>query len=332
MGKKFGGIINEANVEFPIILDSFQKKFGRESQAILKSVFPKAASEIKGITDVTGLDNETFSSWMMCMGCCHDISENKSVEVRGCTAFAFTDKGCLYYGRNNDLPPFLKKVSKSVYYRPENGYSFVLNTSSFINGEEGFNSMGLIAAMTFVKPNIEEIKPGLNSVFLVRYILEKCRNAEEGLDTLKRLPVASSCNILLADKSCNMLVAECTSDKINVRKPVYTKNGESFVVTVNHFVSQEMWPYDASDRNEYSSQMRYETAFNALSRNMAGSPVEYAAEILKGKYGFMCQYEKSLEFETIWSTIIDVDNNMIQIAEGDPRKAKYKIDKRLKKS
>jgi len=37
----------------------------------------------------------------------------------------------------------------------------ILNTSSFINGEEGINNYGLVVAMTFVKPNINEIVPGL---------------------------------------------------------------------------------------------------------------------------------------------------------------------------
>lgn len=330
MGRKFGSILKKDSVKFPINLDDFQKDFGIKSQEILNDYFPEAIAEIKGITDVMEIDNDIFTSWMMCMGCCLDISENKSVEIRGCTAFAFTKKGQVYYGRNNDLPPYLKKVSKSIYYKPEGWNEFILNTSSFINGEEGINDKGLVVAMTFVKPNIDEIKPGINSVFLVRYLLEKCSDIEEALEDLNKLPIASSCNILLTDKNGEMVVVECTPNKVFIRKPIKKDNGDKYIITVNHFVSSEMWKHDASNRNEYESKRRYSTAFNALLENNTKNPIEYAKEILMGKYGFMCQFDKSLNFETIWSTVIDVNRIEMLRAEGDPRKAKYKMDKRLK--
>ena len=64
------------------------------------------------------------------------------------------------------LPPFLKKVSKSIFYKLQNGHSFIGNTSSMINFEEGLNKYGLAAAMTFLVPTM--IVPGVNSLFLVR--------------------------------------------------------------------------------------------------------------------------------------------------------------------
>jgi predicted choloylglycine hydrolase len=234
MGLKMGNVIKKAKAQFPIKLDEFQKEFGKESGILLNKFFPEAASEIKGITDTIGYDNELFTSWMMCMGCCLDIDYGDCVEVRGCTAFSFTHGGNVYYGRDNDLPPFLKTVSKSVYYQPENGNRFILNTSSFINGEEGINENGLVAAMTFVVPKINEIKPGFNSVFLVRYLLEKCKTVKDGLQVLRELPIASSCNILLTDKNGNMLVAECNPNEIHLRYPEKNKNGENFIITVNH--------------------------------------------------------------------------------------------------
>jgi len=186
MGQKMGNIFKKGNVQFPMKLDPFQAEFGKESGMLLTQFFPEAAAEIKGITDVIGYDKELFTSWLMCMGCCLDIHNGSCVEVRGCTAFSFVHNGQVYHGRDNDLPPFLKEISKSIYYKPENKLSFILNTSSFINGEEGINQYGLVAAMTFVMPKLEEIKPGLNSVFLVRYILENCKTVNEGIEALEK--------------------------------------------------------------------------------------------------------------------------------------------------
>ena len=42
------------------------------------------------------------------MGCCmYNLEENVPVEIRGCTAFAYSKDNRVIYGRNNDLPPYL---------------------------------------------------------------------------------------------------------------------------------------------------------------------------------------------------------------------------------
>ena len=71
--------------------------------------------------------------------------------------------------RNNDLPPYLREGSKSEIYAPKNGNRFNITTSSFINGEEGVNEHGFAVAMTFVMTDLEKIKAGFNSCFIVRY-------------------------------------------------------------------------------------------------------------------------------------------------------------------
>ena len=49
----------------------------------------------------------------------------------------------------------------------------------------------------------------------------------------------------------------------------------------------------------------------------------------KGNKGFMCQYDKSLNFETVWSSIFDLDSFVIYRAEGNPRRCKFITDERL---
>lgn len=188
------------------------------------------------------------------------------------------------------------------------------------------NLFGLVVAMTFVMPNQEEIKPGLNSVFLVRYILENCKTVQQGINALQRLPIASSCNILLVDKQQEMVVAECTPDTINLRRPDKNKNLEDFIITVNHFTSKPMQKYDKSNQDTYSSKARYETAYKALYNMDSENEIEYIKNILRGKFGFMCQY-RNIHFETIWSTIFDNSENIMFLAKGNPRETEYEEDK-----
>lgn len=316
IGLKFGQWLKKKNVDFNelINLSEFQKDFGKKSQIILLEVFPEVCNEIHGMADGLDYPYEKFASWLLCMGCCYDPN--------GCTAFCFIQDNDVIYGRNNDLPPFLKKISKSILYKLKNGYSFIGNTSSMIHFEEGLNEYGLAVAMTFLVPTM--IKPGINSLFLVRYLLEKCTTTKEAVDALKGIPIASACNIILADKKGDMVVVECTPEKVFLRKPAIDEN---FIVAANHFISEEMRINNL--KLIYSSDIRYQTAYNALKSIEYIDGIEHAKAILSGKHGFMCQYDKELNFETIWSSVFDITNSKVYRAEGNPLRKKYIEDRRL---
>ena len=334
MGCTMGRIFQKSGARFPIRLDRFQQELGQESAALLEKHFPGAVDEIRGITDTIGLEYRRFAAWMMCMGCCLDPAEhgaesyNRDI-LRGCTAFAFVREGRNYYGRNNDLPPFMRAFSKSILYRPEGSPGFLLNTSSFINGEEGLNLSGLVVAMTFVVPRPAEIQPGLNSVFLVRYLLEHCTTVPEALQSLRRLPIASACNILLADAAGNMVVAECCPTEVHVRTPETSRRGEPFIVTVNAFTSEQMRPHDGAPADMFYSRARFTTADNALRKAAVHQPVKQVAALLSGGCGFMCSYPRALNFDTIWSSIFDLSALHVLRAEGNPQRARYREDPRL---
>ena len=257
-------------------------------------------SEIKGISDTIGADYLSFASWMLCMGCCmYNLERNIPLEVRGCTAFACVRDGKTLYGRNNDLPPYLRESSKSVVYAPTGGSRFQIITSSFINGEEGLNEHGLVVAMTFVMTRLKSIQPGFNSCFIVRYLLEKADSTETALKLLQKLPVASNCNILLADKRGEM------------------GHEGKLICTVNSFTSEKMRLYDDSNGDDYGSKERYRVVLDSLSKRMDENLAETIMELLMGKYGFMCQYDEEPDFETVWSSIFYLENLMVYQAEGE---------------
>ena len=191
--------------------------------------------------------------------------------------------------------------------------------------EDGINEHGLAAGLTF--NNLEVIKPGLNAGILVRYILEKCKTVKEALEHLAAMPIASAHTLIMVDKSGDMVVVECSCAKTVIIRPV---SNENFVVTANHFVSAEMQQYQHNEAlyADYRSKDRYQTAYNAL-RARNDYSIELAQDILSGKYGFMCQYDRSKGLDTVWSTVYDLKNNRIYRAEGNPARVKFKKDNRL---
>ncbi|MCI9589833.1 MAG: acyl-CoA--6-aminopenicillanic acid acyl-transferase [Lachnospiraceae bacterium] len=330
MGVKRGKIFNRGKISFPLQLDDFQLEHGKQSEAVLKMFFPEVCEEIRGVSDTIGADYLNFASWMLCMGCCmYNLENNIPVEIRGCTAFAYEKEGRLIYGRNNDLPPYLRDGSKSEIYDPKNGNRFNITTSSFINGEEGLNEHGLAAAMTFVMTDLKKIQAGFNSCFIVRYLLEKASNTEQAISLLKELPIASNCNILLADKGGRMAAAECTPSVKNIREAEKLNNGR-IVCIVNSFTSDEMKPYNDGNGNDYESRKRYGVVMDSFSSGrIKDDYVETTKQLLRGDYGFMCQYDNDPDFETVWSSIFDLKSLAIYRAEGDPRREKFVKDNRL---
>lgn len=330
MGVKRGRIFKRCQISFPIQLDDFQLEHGKQSEAILRKFFPEVCEEIRGVTDTIGADYLHFASWMLCMGCCmYNLEHNIPVEIRGCTAFAYSKDGRMIYGRNNDLPPYLRDGSKSEIYAPDNGNRFNITTSSFINGEEGLNEHGLAVAMTFVMTDLKKIQAGFNACFIVRYLLEKANNTEQAISLLSDLPIASNCNILLADKSGRMVVVECTPFIRNIREAEMFGHGR-IVCTVNSFTSGKMKPYDDAHGNDYDSEKRYHVVIDSFSsERIRDDHVETTKQLLRGDHGFMCQYDNEPDFETVWSSVFDLESLVIYRAEGDPRKKKFVEDSRL---
>ncbi len=330
MGVKRGKVFGRSRITFPLHLDNFQLEHGKQSEEILRKFFPEVCEEMKGVSDTIGADYLQFASWMLCMGCCmYNLEDNVPVEVRGCTAFAYSKDGKLMYGRNNDLPPYLRDGCKSEIYAPENGNRFHITTSSFINGEEGLNEHGLAVAMTFVMTGLKKIQAGFNSCFIVRYLLEKANTTEQAITLLSDLPIASNCNILLVDKGGRMVVAECAPTVKNIREAEKFDNGK-IVCTVNSFISDQMKPYDDANGNDYDSCKRYKVVMDSFSSGLLrGDYVETTKQLLRGGYGFMCQYDNEPDFETVWSSIFDLGSLAIYRAEGDPRKKKFVSDNRL---
>jgi predicted choloylglycine hydrolase len=315
---KCGQLLKKNDIDFYGLIDLSQEQhaFGAESEIILRKYFPEACQEIKGIADGLMYPYEKFSAWLMCVSIC--------LEKKGCTMLAFKKDNKVFFGRNNDLPPVFRKISNSSLYSPKNGHSFIANSSAFVVAEDGVNEKGLAAGMTFVPP--KDIKPGLSSMFFVRYILEKCASVNEGIETIQSMPIAGAWHMILADRNGDIAHAECCADKIRIEK---MGAGDSFVIASNHFISNEMKRFE-NNTNLYNSLERYRTGYDALKNGIDADPAQYVKNILGGKFGFMCQYEKGLDFDTVWSSVYDLNEGNVYRAEGNPKNIQYKDDKRLK--
>ena len=316
MGYKYGNLMKKNSVHLSEVarLTNEKRKFGQKCIAVCKDVYPEAVAELQGLADGLELSFSEFAGWIFCIYC----YEYK----RGCTCFAIKDPNNIIFGRNSDFFTEIRDVCESALYLPDKGYRFIGNSTAMVQMEDGYNEHGLAIGLTFIPPKI--IKPGLNAGILLRYILEKCKTVKEALEALYLLPISSAQTFTMIDKTREMAVVECNCEKIVVIEP---KENENYLVSTNQFVSPEMQHYEIL--NFLDSKVRYEVANKALKTANTYS-VELAEKILGGKYGFMCQYKREFGFDTLWSTVYDLKNDRIFRAEGNPSKAKFKEDIRLR--
>lgn len=57
--------------------------------------------------------------------------------------------------------------------------------------------------------------------------------------------------------------------------------------------------------------------------------ISIAKELLSGKKGFICQYDRDTGKDTVWSVIYDLKHHKIYRAEGNPARCVYQEDQRV---
>lgn len=294
-----------------------RKAFARDCLPIYEKYYPEVLEEIRGLANGQKSRYEDFYTFLLSMYC-FEFNNH-------CTCFAIKDKDNLILGRNSDFLAALEKLYMNCLYKLNGVYGFNGNTTAFIEMEDGINEYGLAVGLTFIYPKIKGA--GFNAGMLVRYLLERCKTTDEVIESLNMLPIASQQTLTVMDNIGNFAVIECNCNHVEVIKPM---EHDSFVVAANGFVSQKMIEYNNHDIDDWRSDERYSVAYNALKENKNYFSAELARDILSGRHGFMCQYERSKGADTVWSVIYDVKNKKIFRVEGNPSRKKFVEDTRMK--
>ena len=88
-----------------------------------------------------------------------------------------------------------------------------------------------------------------------------------------------------------------------------------------------MKPYRNPDTDDWRSDERYYTVYNALKTYKDEYSIPFAQSVLAG---FICQYDRKKNADTVWSVIYDLKNKQIWRVEGNPSRKKFKEDMRMK--
>lgn len=318
IGFKWGSrLANHGNYilnNIPFKITEERIRFGEKCLPVYQEFFPEIIDEIQGIADGQACDAELlrgllFSIYAM-PPACH------------CSCFAVSNEKSILLGRNSDFLTSLEKNNFNVIYHfTSDSYDFTGNTTSFVQMEDGINEKGLAIGLTSVYPS--KIKPGINAGLLLRFFLEKCRNVEDVVGWINKIPISSAQTFTAADLSGKITVIESCCDKVIVTCP---SKDTPFVCAANRFHSSE---FSNETIDDWKTEKRYQTLNNFLSKQSDSMNLEKAKNLLSGKYGFICQYNRATGKDTVWSVIYDISQHKIYRTEKNPMRSDYKIDNRF---
>lgn len=303
------------NVPFPI--GEKQISFSSACRPCYEACFPEILQEISGLADGQQCTASKLEAVLFCMYCmlpsCH------------CSHFAVRSHSNVIFGRNSDFLTCIEKLyTNSIYHLKGEACSFTGNTTSFIQIEDGVNEHGLAIGLTMVQSSV--VKPGINAGMLLRMILEKCRDVAEALQLLKSLPIASCHTFVLADPTGVIALAECSPIRKEICLP---QNPEAFVCATNLFHTEAMKSLNLYEADNWQAEKRYQTLLQTLKEKVSDFSLTDGMELLSGRNGFICQYDRRTGKDTVWSTLYDVRGRRLYRAEGNPSRRKFREDMRF---
>ncbi|UXR77782.1 MULTISPECIES: C45 family autoproteolytic acyltransferase/hydolase [unclassified Staphylococcus] len=176
----------------------------QETQAIFQQFAPEIWDEIRGIQDVLNIPTRqailNFAHYRF-----------TTLPDSGCSVFV----GDHYLVRNYDYHPATYDGRYQLFQPTDGGYAQIGPMSRTTGRMDGMNEHGLVMAYNFMHRK----KPanGFVCYMVGRIILEYCRNVEEAISLLKRIPHRSSFSYIVMDASGNHAIIEVTPRGIDIR-------------------------------------------------------------------------------------------------------------------
>ena len=301
----------------PFLFDGQRMEFGKACLQICRRVYPSVVEEMEGIAQGAGMELEKLSAFL--------FGIYAFPPFQGCSCFAAADEEEIFFGRNSDFLIALEKNNANVIYRfSSDSYAFTGNTTAFVQMEDGVNEKGLAIGLTSVDP--PSIQPGMNAGLLLRFFLERCQTTEEVLRWVEKLPISSAQTFTIADAHGNIAVLECFADGLQVIQP---KKGRPYVCATNLFHSEKLASKNRPDVDTWEAEPRYQTMVRRLKRHASLMDLDEAKDLLAGKNGFLCQYDRKTGKDTVWSVIYALKERRIYRAEGNPARRGFKEDRRF---
>jgi hypothetical protein len=265
--------------------------------AIVGELHPRVLDEYRGYAEAQRIDYVDL--WQ---GICRTSLRQRA--GGGCTSIAIRRGGRVLIGRNYDFRT-IQTLRLRIRLAPEAALASVGMQGSLPGGRyDGVNEQGLFVSLHVVMTDDAPGRaPGVPFHLVPRILLETCRDVDEALGLITRIPHLNPFNYLLADPA-RFIAVEAHPSRVRVVEP----EGEALVVA-NHYRHPNM--VRLQGRRDSSGSKRRADRAAALAQ--AGENVE---SILRDHGAPLCEHRP--HNSTLWSLSADLDARRIAYAPGTP--------------
>lgn len=243
----------------------------------------------------------------------------------GCSQVALTpeltENGHVLFARNFDFSHHMEDFALCKT-KVVGKYAHIGTTVMQFGRTEGMNECGLGVSQTSCghpvgaqegmrKPKIV----GLQFWAVIRYLLENCKDVEEALGYIEDMPIAYNINLLLADKSGNMVLVETLDGKKEIKKiNEFGNKREYFLHSTNHIHIDKLHKLEPQSMN--NSIHRYNLIKEYVDNSKKISEKDLMNFLsLKYPYGLSCNYYNDF-FGTLKSIVMDLNTGTFNILWG----------------
>ena len=308
MGYDYGKILANLGFRLPKITAQCLQ-LGLKCKDYVETIFPEYLEELNGIACAASLDFNALCAYALVVQ-----------EASNCSIFATTDGDQTFIGRNYDMYYSFEEYLETTLCEPTKGFASISHSDIFVGREDGLNEKGLGVAQSGI---ISYLKPGLSFWTIIRYILDKCKSVQEGIDFITDIPHYSTMTYLLAEVSGEMAVVEVGPND----KTVIRQSSKNFLVSTNHYNHPEMQKIKIHEPPD--SKIRYKFIVNGLKNRTENLNEGFLQEILSSHEGLVCSHRDNINLGTLWSVIYNLNTLDAWRAEGHPCKKEYIEDNRL---
>lgn len=312
IGKQMGTLLPQ-NTGVMEPEDIMPKALLDEAFALYDQFCPGLTDELRGYADAIGVELGQLQFCSMTY-----LRPNCSEMV---LMPAKTENGHILLARNYEFAPQFEDF-RVFKLSPTGKYTHIGGSIVDFGRSEGLNEMGLGVSMTscgFPVSNQKEMRTptfkGLQFWAVVKALLENCKDVEEALNLVQKMPIAYNINLLIADASGKAVLYE-TLDGISAHKEIQQTShvDPKYLHATNHPVLEPMLTKEPFAMK--NSLVRYQTIDKFINQTDQHN-IEKLKSFLLTDYpqGLTCHGFDEF-FGTVKSVIMDLNELSFRICWG----------------
>ncbi|GAA0741056.1 C45 family peptidase [Clostridium oceanicum] len=289
--------------------------FSKEEEIQITKMFdeycPGINEEIQGFTDALGIDRFRAIYYFM------------SYLKPGCSQMAVlpkkTENNHVLLARNYEFNDKMEELTLCTT-KIKGKYAHIGTSMMQFGRGDGMNECGLGVSQTSAGMPVgnfkEARKPaivGLQFWVVIRSLLENCKDVNEAIAYVEKMPIAYNINLLVADKKGNVALIE-TLDGRKAIKSISADTKEQFLCSTNHVHLEELKKFEPKSMK--NSVVRYNLINKYLNEKEIVTK-DNLKTFLSTMYpkGLCCHYYEDF-FGTLRGMVFDLNDGSLDVCFG----------------